>query len=88
MDFLSNAVILQYVWDLKWTEQGLGGYVKNSSEALHYQGEPMFRASIRKSGEMHSSGCMKSQEYALTFLSYNHNQIGCKIHEVFYCRDW
>lgn len=85
MDFQSNAVILQYVWNFKWTDEF--DNIENSSEAFHYQGEPMFRAKIRKSGEIESSITL-DQEFTLTFLSFNHNQIGCKIDEVLYCRDW
>lgn len=79
-DVLLTGTILTCTWKLKWTKEG---HLENSatSTAFEYSGDKLFRVEIKTSER--SAGSKKGK-FTLTFISYNHHQIGLRIDEVGY----
>jgi len=79
-DVLLTGIILTCIWKLNWTKEG---HLENNamSTAYEYGDDKLFRVEIKTSERMAGS---KKGKFKLTFISYNHHQVGLRIDEVAY----
>lgn len=87
VDFLSSALVLKCTWNVEWSEKRLSQDYSEMSATFTYLDEDLFcaRIQVRKvENPEQDSEEEDFRDFKMTFLSYHHQRIGCRVSGVFY----
>lgn len=74
--------MLKCPWNIDWVDDEMLLYLTDSEE-FGYEGKKLFRAKIGAHKIDNPNPIMEDQQlFVLTFLSYRHRHIGCRVEEV------